>query len=181
MGVERRDVLMSSFLRGMGQISSGALLAMTLMMVLLPTIGVVQARDLCANIDFLIDQSRSQFAEIIGKPKGDVGDHDVTLTLAGASYCLVTKKSNGSSYYCAWEFPYRAKHAYDTFDELVRGVDDCIGQHATLYSDQSVNHPDYYALRRYETAQADVSISVKDKSALSNTFVFIRVRGVKSN
>ena len=56
-----------------------------------------------------------------------------------------------------------------------------IGQQATLHIDQSVNHPDYYALRRYETAQADVSVSVKDKSALGNTFVFIRVQGGKGN
>jgi hypothetical protein len=100
-----------------------------------------------------------------------------TLTLAGASYCLVTKRSNGSFYHCGWEFPYRAKPAYDTFDALVRGMNDCIGRHATLHSDRSVNHPDYYALRRYQTAQAEVSVSVKDKSALSRTFVFIRVQG----
>ena len=140
-------------------------------------IGVAQARDLCANIDYLIDQSRSQFAKIMTKPNGDTGDHDVTLALAGASYCLVTKRSKRSFYRCGWEFPYRAQQAYDTFDELVRGVNDCIGRQATLHSDQSVNHPDYYALRRYETEQADVSVSVKDKGALGSTFVFIRVQG----
>ena len=150
-------------------------------MVLSAAIGVAQARDLCANIDDLIDQSRSQFAEIMDKPHGDAGDHDVTLTLAGASYCFVTKQSKRSFYHCGWEFPYRAKQAYDTFDAFVRGVNDCIGQQATLHTDQSVNHPDFYALRRYETEQADVSVSVKDKSALGRTFVFIRVQGGKRN
>ena len=115
------------------------------------------------------------------KPNGDTGDHDVTLALDGASYCLVTKRSKRSFYHCGWEFPYRAKLAYDTFDEFVRGVKDCIGRHATLHSDQSVNHPDFYALRRFETERAEVSVSVKDKSARSRTFVFIRVQGGKSD
>jgi hypothetical protein len=154
---------------------------MTSILVFLATIGVARAQDLCANIDYLIDQSRSQFAEIAEKPTGDAGDHDVILTLAGASYCSVTKKSKSSFYHCGWEFPYRAQHAYDTFDEFVRGVNECIGQHATLHTDRSVNHPDYYALRRYETEQADVSVSVKDKGALGSTFVFIRVQGGTRN
>ena len=115
------------------------------------------------------------------QPNGDAGDHDVTLTLAGASYCFVTKKLKTSFYQCAWEFPYRAKQAYDTFDEFVREVDDCIGQHATLHADQSVNHPDFYALRRFETEQAEVNVSVKEKSALSTTFVFIRIKARNNN
>ncbi len=179
MSEEWDGVLMTSIPRGIGQRSSGALLPMASIMVLVATIGVAQARDLCANIDYLIDQSRSQFADIMDKPTGDAGDHDVTLTLAGASYCSVTKKSKSSSYQCGWEFPYRAQQSYDTFEELVRGVNGCIGQRATLHSDRNVNHPDFYALRRYETEQADVSVSVKDKSALSRTFVFFRVQGGK--
>ena len=167
--------------KGMRQLSSAAVLAMASTMVLVATIGVARAGGFCANIDYLIDQSRAQFAEIIGKPKGRAGDHDVTLTLAGASYCLVTKRSKRSSYLCGWAFPYRAEHAYDRFEALVRDVDACIGRRAALHIDQSVNHPDYYALRRFETTQADVSVSVKDKSALGNTFVFIRVRAGKGD
>ena len=172
---------MASSFKCIRQLSSIAGLPMVSVMVLLATIGVAQARDLCANLDYLIDQTGSQFAEIIDKPNGDAGDHDVTLTLAGASYCFVTKKSKRSFYHCGWEFPYRAKPAYDTFDEFDRGVNECIGQHATLHTDQSVNHPDYYASRRYEMEQAEVSVSVKDKSARSNTFVFIRVEGRQSH
>ncbi len=143
--------------------------------------GVAQAEDFCTSIDRLIDQSRSDFSEIADKPKGDTGDHEVTLTLAGASYCTVTKQSKSNWYHCGWEFPHRATRAYDTFDELVSRLNDCIGQQATLHEDQSVNHPDFYALRRFELQQADVSVSVKDKGALGSTFVFIRVQGRKGN
>jgi hypothetical protein len=150
---------------------------LTSVLVVLATFGVAQAQDLCANIDDLIVQSGSQFAEILDKPKGDDGDYDVTLALAGASYCSVTKTSKREFYHCGWEFPYRAKQAYDTFDAFVREVDACVGGQARLHSDQSVNHPDFYALRRYEMERAEVSVSVKDKSALGSTFVFIRVHG----
>lgn len=170
---------MTSHFKGIRQLSSRTVPPVTSTLVFLATIGVAQAQDLCTNIDYLIDQSRSQFAKIADKPNGDAGDHDVNLTLAGASYCFVTKKSKRNWYHCAWEFPYRAKHAYDTFEEFVREMNECIGQHATLHTDQSVNHPDYYSLRRYEMEQAAVSVSVKDKSALGSTFVFIRVQGRK--
>ena len=172
---------MTSFSRCIRLLSSGAVLPLASITVFLTTIGMAQARDFCANINYLIDQSRSQFAEVMDQPNGDAGDHDVTLALAGASYCFVTKKSKTSFYQCAWEFPYRAKQAYDTFDEFVRGVNDCIGQHATLHADQSVNHPDFYALRRFETEQAEVNVSVKEKSALSTTFVFIRIKARNNN
>lgn len=163
--------------KGIRQLSSRAASPMTSILVYLATIGVAQAQDLCTNIDYLIDQSRSQFVAIVDKPSGDRGDHAATLTLADASYCFVTKQPKRNLYHCGWEFPYREKHAYDTFDEFVREMTECIGHHATLHTDQNVNHPDYYALRRYEMEQAEVSVSVKDKAALGSTFVFIRVQG----
>ncbi len=150
---------------------------MTSMLVLVTTIGVAQAQDLCTSIHQLMDHSRSQFAKIAGAASGDAGDHEATLTLAGASQCAVTKKSKRSSYHCRWEFPHRAEEAYDTFESFVREVDGCIGRRATLHSDRSVNHPDYYAVRRFEMEQAEVSVSVKDKGALGSTFVFFRVQG----
>ena len=148
-------------------------------LILLAMIGVTQARDLCTDIDYLIDQAQSEFAKIVGEPNGDAGDYSVTRTLSGASYCFVTKKSKRNWYHCSWEFPYRAKDAFDTFDEFVREMSECIGQHATVHADQSVNHPDYYSLRRYEMEQAEVSVSVKDKVSLGRTFVFIRVQHIK--
>lgn len=156
-------------------------LPVTSAVVFSATLGVAQAQDLCAKVDHLIDQSQSGFSKIAAKPKGDSGDHDVTLTLAGASYCLVTKKSKSNWYLCGWEFPYRAEQAYETFDHLVGRLSECIGRRATLHSDRSVNHPDYYSSRRYELEQADVSVSVKDKGALGSTFVFVRVQGRREN
>ena len=161
--------------------SLGALVSVAAIVILPATIGVARAGDFCSNIDQLMDQSRSGFTDILEKPAGGAGDQPVTLGLAGASNCFVTKRSNGSSYQCTWDFPHRAQRAYDRFEALARELDRCIGQRATLHSDRNVNHPDYYALRRYETARAAVSVSVKDKSALGKTFVFVRVQGGKGN
>lgn len=165
---------MTRSFRGLRKLSSTAV---TSVVIVMATIGLARAQDICANIDQLIDQSHTQFAGLTEDPNGETGEYDASLALAGASYCRVTQRSKGSFYHCGWEFPYRAKQAYDAYDEFVQQVNGCIGQHATVHADQSVNHPDFYELRRYELEQATVSVSVKDKGALGSTFVFIRVQG----
>lgn len=84
---------MASRIKGRNRLTSRTVPPVTLALFFLTTISVTQARDLCADIDYLIDQSRSQFTEIVDKPNDDAGDYDVTLTLTGASYRFVTKKS----------------------------------------------------------------------------------------
>ena len=163
----------------MKRLTSHLVSLVTPALIFLAMIGVSQAQDLCTNIDYLIDQSQSEFVKILGEPHGDAGNYYVTRTLSSASYCFVTRKSKMNWYHCGWEFPYRAKHAYDTFDEFVRKMTGCIGQRATVHTDQSVNHPDYYSLRRYQMEQAEVSVSIKDKVSLGKTFVFIRVQRTK--
>ena len=87
----------------------------------------------------------------------------------------MAKELSGDFYHCRWDFPHRAQEAYATFDDFVLSVGKCIGETADMLKDQNVNHPDYYALTRYEAEKASVTVSVKDKSALDRTFVFIRV------
>jgi hypothetical protein len=168
--------------RALGRrIGRAILLSSWVLGILLSGIGTAQARDLCESIKQLIDQSHAGFLDIMDEPDTDAGDHDVNLILTDASYCRVTKTSKRSSYHCGWEFPHRAQTAYDAFDDFARRVDRCIGQHAAQHSDQSVNHPDTHALRRFETPSAEVSVSVKDKSALGRTFVFIRIQDRQNN
>lgn len=162
---------------GVRHVLPGNALAATLTAVFLATIGMARAQDFCTNIDDLIDHSRTEFARIADEPTGDTDSYTTTLVLDGASSCHVTKTSSRNWYLCGWEFPYRAQRAYDMFDELVAKMNDCIAGRATLHSDRNVNHPDFYSLRRYEMEQANVTVSVKDKAALGNTFVFIRVQG----
>jgi hypothetical protein len=62
-----------------------------------------------------------------------------------------------------------------TFKALGQELESCIGDRAVLSDDQNVNHPDFYEARMFLLDQAKVSVSVKDKSALGSTFVFVSV------
>ena len=146
-------------------------------LALLAVTEVSQARDLCDDIDYLTDQSRSHFVKVADRPIGEAGDYGVTLSLPGAAYCFVSERPAGRWYHCGWEFPHRAKEAYETFDALAERLNQCIGSRATLHNDRSVTPPDSDALRRYELDHAEVTVSVKDKSALGSTLVFVRVQG----
>lgn len=145
--------------------------------VLLTASGNAGADDLCSQIETLIDHAGAQFTAILQEPSNTAGQQEVTLKLADADDCQVSQRSRRGWYHCAWEFPQRAPAAAARFEGFVDEMTDCLGERARLYEDQSVNHPDSYSLRGFELPQAEVSVSVKDKSALGKTFVFIRVRG----
>jgi hypothetical protein len=44
-----------------------------------------------------------------------------------------------------------------------------------MATDQSVNHPDAYDLRLFRLDGAEFAVSLKDKGALQQTLVFLRV------
>lgn len=141
------------------------------------SLSAAHAQDLCADIDDLVEQSGSSFVDAGADVGDETGDRVGTRVLADATYCRVTASAQNSTYYCAWAFPYRAEIAAETFDQLARDVGACFGSRATVHKDQGVNHPDSYDVHRFQTVQADVSVSIKDKVALDATYVFIRVQG----
>lgn len=96
--------------------------------------------------------------------------------LEGASECAVRQQLNSKSYYCTWEFRHRDAVAYTTFEEIRQELQSCIGDRAALSDDQNVNHPDFYDSRIFRLDQAKVAVSVKDKSALGSTFIFVSVK-----
>jgi hypothetical protein len=134
------------------------------------------AASFCTNINLLVDNAHSNFSEIIIRPERKSGGYDVTLRLEGAMDCTVIPTSNSNSYYCTWKFPHRATRAYATFEMFERELKECIGHRAVFVRDQPVNHPDFYDSRIFQVDQANVTVSVKDKSALGRTFVFVWVR-----
>jgi len=129
----------------------------------------------CSNLKQLIANVPSKFSKIIVNADRQSGGYDVTLRLEGAMECAVMAQSNKRSYYCVWKFLYRDASAYRKFAELDREVNDCFGHWAISSRDQSVNHPDFYDSRMYKMDQAKVTVSVKDKSALGTTFVYVWV------
>jgi hypothetical protein len=81
----------------------------------------------------------------------------------------------GTQVHCSWSFDYRATEAQSAFKGTIAAVKACLGPdiHSTL--DQVVNHPDFYDLQTFTTDGSTVGVSLKDKSALRQTLVFVRI------
>lgn len=77
--------------------------------------------------------------------------------------------------HCVLAYPYRSVDATRVFDALVDEVTACVGLGASIIQDQSVNHPDAYDLRTFEGGTRQYAVSIKDKGALQQTLVFVRV------
>ena len=80
---------------------------------------------------------------------------------------------------CQWSFDYRAKAATDFADRLWDHVTTC-GAGSALTDDALVNHPDSYGLRGWSTDHATYYVTVKDKAALGQTNVALRIEMPKS-
>ncbi|MDH3661393.1 MAG: hypothetical protein OEU92_15425 [Alphaproteobacteria bacterium] len=133
------------------------------------------AQSICSDINILIEEAPRDFSGIIVEPSRGSGGYGVTFELEGASDCTVRQLLKGKSYYCTWEFRHRDAEAYMTYKALGQDLQSCIGDRAVLSDDQNVNHPDFYESRMFLLDQAKVSVSVKDKSALGSTFIFVSV------
>ena len=137
----------------------------------------VLAQDLCSDMEFLIEHSKIGFRAIRGAPESEPGTHGATFLLPEASRCVVVMNLERRSYRCRWVYAYRDERAYAAFDRFADSLRRCFGAMAKEHVDRNVNHPDFYAARRYEMAEGAVTVSVKDKAAMGSTFVFISVEG----
>lgn len=100
---------------------------------------------------------------------------DITYQDSSATCKPSMSISGAINMHCYWVFPYRAEAATQTFQNMVADVAACLGPNATVMQDQSVNHPDAYDLREFKFDARDIGVSIKDKGALQQTLVFVRV------
>lgn len=103
----------------------------------------------------------------------------VQITLPGnqterATCSFSIDLSGARSTNCRWAFGYREQVAADAFAALLRAASVCAGSDIGVTSDQKVNHPDFYDLRVLQVADGEVGLSLKDKAALQQTYVFLR-------
>lgn len=119
----------------------------------------------------------------------DTLQHVATLRQAGADYpdvptmqlpggraasCdFALELGTGWAVHCAWGFGYRAPEAAAAFTGVLEAMTTCFGPQIAV--DAAVNHPDSFDLRQFDIAGGAASVSLKDKGALQETFVFIRV------
>lgn len=101
------------------------------------------------------------------------GGNSASHVLDNAQCAKYHAASGAAGTSCHWSFAYRsaqaANHADTLWDEITRCKD---GQESP--PDQTVNHPDSYALRAWNTGAGVFHVSVKDKGAQNRTFVFVR-------
>jgi len=84
--------------------------------------------------------------------------------------------AGGSQMHCGWAFSYRSPAAAQAFEHLLVTVADCLGAAARVTADKTVNHPDFYDLQTFQFEGQEIGVSLKDKAALSETYVFLRVK-----
>ncbi|MEM8793247.1 MAG: hypothetical protein AAGE80_16620 [Pseudomonadota bacterium] len=122
----------------------------------------VFAEDICAALDRMVDVALERGSEA----SASIGD---------AEACGVALQADGKAPYCYWSFPLRAQEARSAFSRLESDLRTCLGSGLPYLPDQDVNHPDSYTAGSFQTNEAEIAISLKDKAALNQTLVFLRV------
>lgn len=136
-----------------------------------PQASLAADRPYCADLQTIIGASRTGFVELAGATADADGRYPATLIPRDANACSVGQPPGTASYHCVWAFPLQKPAAYAKYKTMEQQTDACIGSQATPQDDQGVNHPDFYAARRFELQGAAVIVSVKDKSVLNRTLV----------
>ncbi|MGI9433773.1 MAG: hypothetical protein ACR2Q4_02905 [Geminicoccaceae bacterium] len=132
----------------------------------------------CTDIHDLIEQSGSQFEAIRGAADRTSRGQEATFVLPDASSCMILDDPEKSSYRCVWKYPYGDEQAHQAFQRHLNDMRNCIGHMAEETTDQSVNHPDFYASYYFQLQGSAASVNLKNKAKLGSTLVSIRIDGL---
>ena len=126
------------------------------------------AENVCGNVSLLLSQVEAGTAD---KPETPTAGFFKTP----AEACLQSLSETGArSHHCRWPFEYRDVQANNSFKVILSAFQNCYAGDNAPTKDQDVNHPDYYDLRSFQTANGTLFLSLKDKGALQKTYLFIR-------
>lgn len=117
----------------------------------------------CGQVTGVLNSRVTDAAEL-SLPGGAVGACTTSLDLSGAR-----------ALNCAWAFAFRDGTAQAAFERALTALQACPKAGAGAARDQGVNHPDFYDLRLFQSAAGEVGLSLKDKGALQQTYVFLRI------
>ena len=96
---------------------------------------------------------------------------------ATCSFSLDTHGAKSAN--CNWAFSYRSAEATGAFQDMLAELSVCADMASGIETDQPVNHPDFYDLRLMRIAGGEMGLSIKDKAALLQTLVFLRLTPAK--
>ena len=83
--------------------------------------------------------------------------------------------SGAVSAHCYWGFGYRSDAALQSFGTTLSQVAACLSVTEATRIERSVNHPDSYELHSFDRGAGTLHVSLKDKAALQNTLIFLRM------
>jgi hypothetical protein len=112
-------------------------------------------------------------------PAETVGGFLTGLGMSPASCSFSLDTQGAKSANCNWAFSYRSAEATGAFKDMLAELSACADMASGIETDQSVNHPDFYDLRLMRIAGGDVGLSIKDKAAIQQTYVFLRLTPAK--
>ena len=75
---------------------------------------------------------------------------------------------------CRWSFDLGDNVSRALYDALVKTLRDCPNLEGAV-RDSGVNHPDFYDAWAIQLGDRGFTVSIKDKSALQQTFVVLRI------
>ena len=105
------------------------------------------------------------------KAVGDDAPRGLVSNLALAPQVLSCDTADRS---CRWSFALGDPVSRSVFDALIEYMRAC-PTFAKAVRDTGVNHPDFYDAWSIQTEDQGFTISIKDKSALQQTYVVLRV------
>lgn len=132
---------------------------------------------LCAALSFLAGPAIADLCDDIHALKDKSDGFELSLPVTGQT-AICTQSlmlGGGTQLHCGWAFAYRTPDAAQAFDRIVSAVTQCLGSDAAVTADLDVNHPDFYDLQTFQLGGQEIGVSLKDKAALSETYVFLRV------
>lgn len=125
----------------------------------------VVAGSFCEGLQVLAEEGDARVPLMLPNGTEDQqADCRTTLSLGG-----------GRDLNCNWSFAYRSEAALAAFESVIAEVTECLGPDAVQSTDQQVNHPDAYDLRMFQVDGQEFAVSLKDKGALQQTLIFLRV------
>lgn len=132
----------------------------------------------CGDIEELVAESATGFEDVRGELLSrSTGEWSTSFAIEGSTDCKIFVDPERASHVCDWEYASEEEAASD-HTRLVQQVPECLGLDATVQSDASVNHPDFWASSYFATETGEVSVSLKNKSALGKVFVSVQVDGL---
>ncbi len=126
-------------------------------------------RHLVASTALILTGTPIWASDCLGDGSGQLPKYsESAAALADAVICDEEDRS------CRFSFGLATDVSRDLYDQMVGNLSTCPGL-KSAEQDVGVNHPDFYDAWTFQFGDGVMTVSIKDKSALKQTFVVLRI------